>query len=133
MYKTKNSAKARSVVIIDDDKEVHKATRLAMKTFEFQGCPIEFFSAYSADEAKQVLSQLHDIAVILLDVVMETDDAGLKLVNYIRNELKNSISRIWLRTGQAGLAPRNEVIWNYDIDGYKAKTEVTLDRLHHLF
>ena len=121
------------VVIIDDDKEVHKATKLAMKAFEFQGRPIKFISAYSANEAKQVLSQRQDIAVILLDVVMETDDAGLQLVNYIRNELKNSISRIWLRTGQAGLAPKNEVIRNYDIDGYKAKTEVTLDSLHHLF
>ncbi len=129
----KLSRKPWCVLIIDDDKEVHKATKLAMKTFEFQGRPIEFISAYSANEAKQVLSQRHDIAVILLDVVMETDDAGLQLVNYIRNELKNSISRIWLRTGQAGLAPKNEVIRNYDIDGYKAKTEVTLDSLHHLF
>lgn len=128
-----NNRKPWKVVIVDDDLEVHKATKLAMKSFEFMGRQLEFISAYSGSDARKLLSEHQDIAVILLDVVMETDDAGLKLVNYIRTELGNKDTRIVLRTGQAGLAPEGEVIKNYDIDGYKAKTEITIDSLHHLF
>ncbi|MDE3270870.1 DUF3369 domain-containing protein [Pseudoalteromonas sp. G4] len=128
-----NNRKPWKVVIVDDDIEVHKATKLAMKSFEFMGRRLEFYSAYSGLEGKALLEQHNDIAVILLDVVMETDDAGLKLVNYIRNTLQNTQTRIVLRTGQAGMAPESEVIKNYDIDGYKAKTEITLESLTHLF
>ena len=121
------------VLIIDDDDEVHKVTRMAMKTFNFQGRELDFVSAYSAEDAKELLAEHSDIAVILLDVVMETDDAGLKLVNYIRKECNNTITRIILRTGQPGTAPESEVIRDYDIDGYKAKTEITHEGLNHLF
>jgi CheY-like chemotaxis protein len=121
------------VMIVDDDMEVHKITKLAMRSFEFQGRPLEFISAYSGSEAKLRLNEHSEIAVILLDVVMETDDAGLQLVNYIRDEVGNAITRIILRTGQAGLAPEDSVIKNYDIDGYKAKTEFTQSGLNHVF
>lgn len=130
---TRNQRKPWRVVIVDDDEEVHKVTKLAMKTFEFQGRALEFISAYSGEEAKRLIATEQDIAVILLDVVMETDDAGLRLVNYIRSTLANKTSRIVLRTGQAGLAPESEVIRDYDIDGYKSKTEITKDSLNHLF
>lgn len=130
---TVNNRKPWKVLIVDDDSEVHKATKLAMKSFEFMGRPLSFYSAYSGTEGKQFLIQHQDIAVVLLDVVMETDDAGLNLVNYIRNELNNTETRIVLRTGQPGLAPESEIIKNYDIDGYKAKTEITLESLNHLF
>ena len=132
--KTKpNTRKPWKVLIVDDDREVHKSTKLAMKLFVFMGRELEFISAYSGAEAKNILNEKNDIAVILLDVVMETDDAGLKLVNYIRKELNNTTTRIVLRTGQAGLAPESEIIKSYDIDGYKAKTEITQNSLYHLF
>ena len=70
-----------------------------------------------------------DIAAVLLDVIMETDAAGLDLVEYIRNELKNETVRIILRTGQPGQAPERRVIVDYDINDYKAKTELTADKL----
>src|SRR5438132_8720027 len=70
-----------------------------------------------------------NIAVILLDVVMETDAAGLDLVEYIRNDIKNETVRIILRTGQPGQAPERRVIVDYDINDYKAKTELTADKL----
>jgi CheY-like chemotaxis protein len=128
-----NLRKPWKILIVDDDHEVHKSTKLAMKLFVFMGRGLQFINAYSGAEAKAILVSHNDIAVILLDVVMETDDAGLKLVDFIRNELNNSSSRIVLRTGQAGLAPESEIIKNYDIDGYKAKTEVTQNSLYHLF
>ncbi|WP_452031314.1 putative bifunctional diguanylate cyclase/phosphodiesterase [Azospirillum palustre] len=70
-----------------------------------------------------------DFAVVLLDVVMETPDAGLKLVRIIREELKLTAVRIILRTGQPGYAPELAVIRDYDIDDYRTKSEMTRNRL----
>src|SRR4030088_757470 len=75
------------------------------------------------------MSQHTDIAAVLLDVIMETDAAGLDLVEFIRNEIKNETVRIILRTGQPGQAPERRVIVDYDINDYKAKTELTADKL----
>jgi signal transduction histidine kinase len=60
---------------------------------------------------------------------METDTAGLSLVEFIRKDLKNETVRIILRTGQPGQAPERRVIVDYDINDYKAKTELTADKL----
>lgn len=77
------------------------------------------------------MSSNNDIAVALIDVVMESDDAGLRLVEYIRQSLENHFTRIVLRTGQPGYAPENEIIRNYDIDGYKSKTDLNHQSLTH--
>ncbi|MEH2262090.1 sensor histidine kinase [Nostoc sp.] len=60
---------------------------------------------------------------------METNDAGLRVVKYIREELKNQIVRVILRTGQPGDAPEESVILNYDINDYKLKVELTRQKL----
>ncbi|MDE1145256.1 MAG: DUF3369 domain-containing protein [Azospirillaceae bacterium] len=117
------------VLIVDDDAEVHAMTRLVMRKFAFQGRGLAFISAYSAAEALTVLRGEHDIAMILLDVVMESEDAGLKLVPRIRDELGNRAVRIILRTGQPGQAPEDDVIAGYDVNDYKAKTELTARKL----
>lgn len=117
------------VLIVDDDKEIHQITRLALRDFNFLQHKLEFISAYSAAEARELLSQHADIALILLDVVMETDDAGLTLVRYIREQLHNDVVRIVLRTGQPGQAPEQRVVQDYDINDYRAKTELTVQRL----
>ncbi len=126
------AGEAWKVLIIDDESEVHKVTKLALKRFTFDDRPLEFFSAYSAREARSLLKTLKGVAVILLDVVMETDDAGLELVHFIREEQDNRSSRIILRTGQPGQAPEREVIRAYDINDYKAKTELTSQKLFTL-
>ncbi len=117
------------VLIVDDEEGVHLVTKLALEGFEFEGKGLQFLSAYSGSEAIKVMEENPDVAVILLDVVMEEDDAGLKVANYIRNVLKNRITRIILRTGQPGQAPEKEVIINYDINDYKTKTELTAQKL----
>ncbi|MEZ5671894.1 MAG: DUF3369 domain-containing protein [Thiotrichaceae bacterium] len=118
------------VLIVDDEPDVHAITRLNLKNFEFANKSLKFLEALSAREAKQILSHETDIAVALIDVVMETDDAGLRLVDYIRNELGNSIIRIVVRTGQPGAAPERQVVDSYDIDDYKDKTELTVQKLY---
>jgi diguanylate cyclase (GGDEF)-like protein len=120
---------AWKVLIVDDDKEVHSFTKLALNDFLYLNRSIEFVSAFSASEAKVILKDINDFAIILLDVVMETSSAGLDLASYIRNELDNSLSRIIIRTGQAGEAPERYVIEHYDINDYKEKTELTRERL----
>lgn len=117
------------VFIIDDESEIHNVTKLVLSDFSFDGKGLEFLSAYTAEEAKRMLENNKGIAVILLDVVMEEDDSGLKLVKYIREELKNDLVRIILRTGQPGQAPEKKVIVEYDINDYKEKTELTAQKL----
>lgn len=120
---------AWSLLVVDDDPEVHAVTTLALSDFTFAGRPLHFLHANSAAEARTLLEQRNDIALVLLDVVMESDHAGLDLVKYIRNQLHNSFVRIVLRTGQPGQAPELEVIQRFDINDYKYKTELTRERL----
>ncbi len=120
------------VLVIDDDPEVHAVTRLALRGFEFQQRPLELLSAYSAAEARETFRQRGDIALALVDVVMETEHAGLDLVRYLREECDNRMTRLVLRTGQAGQAPEDQVIREYEVDDYKEKTELTTQKLRTL-
>ena len=115
---TENSWK---ILVVDDDVEVHNVTGLVLSDFTFEGKSLSFISAYSAQEAKQLIQAHPDTAIILLDVVMETENAGLQVVKYIREELDNQLVRIIVRTGQPGRAPESVVVVNYGIDDYKTK------------
>ena len=117
------------IAIIDDDHAVHDGTRFALSDYRLNGQGLEILSAYSAADGRQLLRSHPDVAVVLLDVIMETDTAGLDLVEFIREDLKNETVRIVLRTGQPGQAPERRVIVDYDINDYKAKTELTADKL----
>jgi len=97
--------------------------------FQFEGRNINFVNLYSGDEAMQYFQEHKDVALVLLDVVMESDDAGLIVVNYLRKELQNAYTRIVLRTGQPGVAPEQSIFQDYDIDGYIAKTSMTVNNL----
>jgi two-component system, NtrC family, response regulator HydG len=114
-----------TVMVVDDDPSVHDGTRYALSDYSFEGRPISIISAFSAAEAKTLLKAADDVAVILLDVVMETDNAGLKFAKYVREELCNRITRIILRTGQPGKAPERQVIVDYDLNDYKSKAQLT--------
>jgi len=117
------------VAIIDDDAAVHDGTRFALDDYSLHGRGLELISARSAAEGRALLRSHPDTAVVLLDVVMETEGAGLDLVQYVREELGNETVRIILRTGQPGQAPERRVVVDYDINDYKAKTELTADKL----
>ena len=117
------------IAVIDDDDAVHEGTRFALSDYSLNGQTLEIVSARSGVEGRDLMRDNPDIAAVLLDVIMETDSAGLDLVEYIRHELKNETVRIILRTGQPGQAPERRVIVDYDINDYKAKTELTADKL----
>jgi PAS domain S-box-containing protein len=124
-----NTGETWKILIVDDDPEVHKVTKLALRNFTFEGKKLTFISAYSGQESKTIIADNLDIAMIFLDVVMEKDDAGLDVVNYIRTTLKNEFIQIILRTGQPGKCPETVVILNYGINDYKTKTELTKPKL----
>jgi signal transduction histidine kinase len=124
-----STARKWKIAVIDDDRAVHEGTRFALSDYSLNGQTLEILSAYSAAEGRELMRAHPDIAAVLLDVIMETDAAGLDLVEFIRNDLKNETVRIILRTGQPGQAPERRVIVDYDINDYKAKTELTADKL----
>ncbi len=117
------------LLIVDDENEIHVLTRLVLSDYSYNGATLEFLSAYSGKEARQLIKDHPDAACMLLDVVMETHDAGLEVAKFIREEAKNEKLRIILRTGQPGKAPENKIILNYDINDYKEKTELTAQKL----
>ncbi|HPS00489.1 MAG TPA: hybrid sensor histidine kinase/response regulator [Candidatus Sumerlaeota bacterium] len=118
------------LLIVDDEEEVHRVTRLVLGQYIFEGRHLQFLSAYNSSQAQEILAQNPQIAVVLLDVVMETEHAGLDVARYIRQDLDNHFVRIILRTGQPGQAPENRVILEYDINDYKEKTELTTTKLY---
>lgn len=120
------------VMIVDDEPSVHDVTQLSLSGTTFDGRGIEFISAFSGAEAKEAIADHPDTAIILLDVVMETDQAGLDVARFIREDAKNHAVRIVLRTGQPGQAPEQKVITEYDINDYKDKTELTAQKLFTL-
>ncbi|MCG2583965.1 PAS domain-containing protein [Massilia sp. TS11] len=112
------------VLIVDDNEDVHTVTVIALRNTVYQGRKIEFIHAYSAQQGSSILRHQEDIALVLLDVVMETSDAGLRLARHIREDLDNHAVQIVLRTGQPGEAPERHVIVDYEINDYKSKSEL---------
>lgn len=117
------------ILIVDDEEGIHGITRMIFRDYEFEQRPIELISAMSSAEAQRQVELHPDIALILLDVVMETENAGLQLVETIRHQMNNTDVRIILRTGHPGYAPEAQVIIDYDINDYLSKAELSASRL----
>ena len=124
--------KAWCVLMVDDNAEVHTVTRLALRGYEFQGRALEFISAFSGKEGQQVFESRNDIALALVDVVMEREPTGLELVDYVRHTLGNHCTRLVVRTGQPGAMAQQKDIARYEIDDYREKTDLTIQKLRAL-
>lgn len=123
------SRRSWKIAIVDDDEDVHRATEFALLDARILNRRLEFIHTFSEAETRARFAVETDIAVVLLDVVMETEHAGLQLVSFIRDELKWTDTRIILRTGQPGYAPEEDAIRDYDINDYKTKNELTRKKL----
>ena len=117
------------ILIVDDDVDVHVVTKFALRDTSFQGRRLSFLHAYSGAEAIALLRSTPGIALVLLDVIMETNDAGLRVARQIREELHNDLVRIVLRTGQPGQALEHSIILDYDINDFWCKTDLTTRKL----
>lgn len=118
------------VLLVDDEPAIHDVTKIALRNFTFEGRRLQFLDAYSAKEACEILREQPSIALIFLDVVMETENAGFDVIKYVRDTLQNKIVSIVLRTGQPGMAPERDVVVSYAINDYKAKNELTAQKLY---
>jgi len=118
------------MLIVDDEPDVHEITRIALKGFTFDGKKLELVSAYSAKQAREILRDDQNFSAAMIDVVMETEEAGLDLVRFIREDMGLSHIRLIVRTGQPGKAPEKYVIDNFDIDDYKEKTDLTTLKMY---
>ena len=121
---------AWTVLVVDDEPDIHAVTRLTLERAYLAGRRVKLINAYSAAEGHRAMAAHPETALILLDVVMESDDAGLTFVRHLRDTLGNRDVRIVLRTGQPGMAPAREVVDTYEIDDYRTKTELTSERLY---
>jgi CheY-like chemotaxis protein len=126
------------VLLVDDDPDVLAVSQLAMKRVDVDGVPITLHTAASKAEAIRLLdgplggAVAPYVAVAFVDVVMESDQAGLELCQHIREKLNNRLMQIYIRTGQPGVAPERSVIDRFDINGYFSKVELTEDKLYSL-
>lgn len=125
-------AKPWKVLLVDDEPAVHQVSQLILADVQFDGRAIELLCAHSATQARETLARERDVALVLLDVVMETDDAGLALVQHIREQRRDRLVQIVLRTGQPGVAPEREVVLRHEINGYWLKTDLTAQRLRSI-
>ncbi|MFA5906451.1 MAG: response regulator [Desulfobacula sp.] len=128
-----SSDRSWKVMIVDDEKSIHDITTASLKGFMFEGMGIRFLNAFSGQEAVALFHLHPDTALLIVDVVMETQNAGLNFVHYIREKLKNHVVQIVIRTGQPGLAPESDVISKYKINAYYSKTELRVQKLISLF
>ena len=129
VLREKGSQETWKILLVDDEIKIHQIFKLVLKDLSFEGRSLTFLDAYSTKEAQKVIAANPDTAVILLDMVMEKNDAGLGLVKYIREKLGNNLVRIILMTEQPGEFLEDSVIINYDINDYKAKVELEAKRL----
>jgi diguanylate cyclase (GGDEF)-like protein len=118
------------ILVVDDDRDVHESTTFGLRGLDIEGRGLQLLHAYSGEEAVNLLRHQRDVAVVLLDVVMESDNAGLATVTAIRHQLGLNNLRIILRTGQPGQAPEIDTIRRYDINDYKTKSELTRTKLY---
>ena len=125
----RGSAPPWKVLVVDDDPDVHAVTKVAVHNHQFESRRLQLLHAMSVKEAQTVLRAHDDVAVALIDVVMETETAGLDLVSWIRKDLGNRFTRLILRTGQPGYAPQTELISDFELDGYTEKSELSRTRL----
>ncbi len=117
------------ILSVEDDPGYQQSLSLGLKGLIVNNAPIRLLTANSAAQAAKVIAENENISVILLDVVMEHDDAGLFLVNTIRNVIGNELVRIVLLTGQPGLAPRFDTMRDFDVDEYWNKVDLTAEKL----
>ena len=119
-----------TILVADDEPDVYAVTRLALRAVTHGGRPLRLLQAASGQAAIEQLRANPDVALAFMDVVMETDSAGLDACRTIRETLGNKMVRLMVRTGQPGTVPERETIEDYDIDGYLAKAELTSTRLY---
>jgi CheY-like chemotaxis protein len=112
------------ILVVDDDWGTFEITTLALKNLPHFNDTLELYYAPSAAAAIKFLKNNHNVAIILLDIVMESNDAGLKVIDYVRDVQNDFFTQIVVRTGYHGPISENGLMFLYDIQGYLSKSEL---------
>ncbi|WMM24210.1 DUF3369 domain-containing protein [Tissierella sp. MB52-C2] len=113
-----------NILIIDNDNFIHQIIKEMNKDLTFEGKSINFHSAYNTKEAIKILEKNKDIVLVLLEMFIEKEDSGLDLVKYIREDIEDEDIRILLMTEKNINGLEDNIILNYDINGYERKSEL---------
>ncbi|MEW8692882.1 MAG: EAL domain-containing protein [Candidatus Thiodiazotropha endolucinida] len=117
------------ILVVDDEPDWHTSIRMALEGVEIEGRPLKLYFALSREKALRMLGRQPGIALLLLDVVMESEHAGLNLVQDIRERLGNETIQIAIVTGQPAYAPEPLVVERYQINDYRLKTDLSAAKL----
>ncbi len=85
MFKHRDRADCWSVLVVDDDPVVRHLTRENLRGVDVDGLPLEIDACENTDAARKLIAAT-EYALIIMDVAIETEFAGLDLVE----ELKRS-------------------------------------------
>ncbi len=119
------------VLVIDDERDVFIATKMALNLLEYEG--IEATVSYSESAASAIeMIDCNRYDLIFLDIIMETIHAGYKVIDYINKKCTHKHIRIFVRSGQPGNVPDEYMSLIDSIDGYIHKTDCTMDKLHEI-
>jgi CheY-like chemotaxis protein len=120
------SSRAWNILVVDDDVDVHQATRLSLENVRIHGRTISLIDVHSGHEAIATLKNNQQIDLILLDMIMESKDSGLDVANWLRNE-SGCYDKpiIILRTGQAGVFRDAEIQQNKNFNAIVEKSSLT--------
>jgi CheY-like chemotaxis protein len=118
------------IVLVDDEPDVIMVTRVALRGLKVHGLPlaIEGLASKADAIARFRDPSLAQPAVALIDMGLETEEAGLELCSEIR-ALGNRTTTLVVRTGHAGIDPQKQIVQNYDVTTYLTKPEATRDKL----
>jgi len=112
------------ILITDDQEMIHVMIKHYLSGYQFKGSGLQFIDAFSGQDAKTLLKDNPDIAVVLLDVMLEEPDTGFQIVQYIRETLNNKLLKIIMLTGKLNIDKAKFFFMKYDIDIYCPKYDI---------
>lgn len=110
------------VLIVDENDFTHVDIKENINNLKFENKYINFYDAYTVGEAISILREENDMALVLINVDIETKDYGLKLVKHIRETLNLIDIRILLMIEDKDDSFKEDTILDYDINGCGEKS-----------
>ncbi|RCX17624.1 two-component system chemotaxis sensor kinase CheA [Anaerobacterium chartisolvens] len=117
-----------TIMIADEDRDIHKAVKSSLQEFVFEGIPLEFLSAFSVAEAANLFKERLYIAIAFIHKSIGGTDKGIDLVRLIREELGDKAAGIILRI-EPGEDVEEGFITEYCVSDCKEKSELVRKKL----
>ena len=111
--------------MVDDDRDIHALTSIILNDFQFQNKPLRIHYARTSEQALECIAQNPNIQLMLIDMVMEDKDSGMKIIQHLRDDLKNERAQIVVRTSVREMLPQQSFVEDYNILTCKIKSEMT--------